>query len=248
MILCLDFDGVIADSINETLVVSTNAYYAKDQSNWIDIDDIDPKIITCFKKNRYLVAPARDFYVIHRIIETDGYFDRFNTLKADCSSEILDFEKRYFAFRKFLREEHKQKWLSYHILHKPVEKLIKSFTGDKYIITTKDLQSVLELCDYWKITKFIKAFYTKENLKSKRLALIDIFRKSDKKWSDFIFVDDNVEYFEEMGDISPIKCLALWGYVKPSYIAPPDIKCCSLDEMEPHVFRKIVAAYQNCEI
>ena len=235
MILGLDFDGVIADSINETLVVSTNAYYAKNKLNWIDIDDIAPKIITSYKKNRYLVAPARDFYVIHKIIEMGGSFDQFKAVKADCSSEILDFEKCYFEFRKFLRKEHKLKWFNYHILHQPVEKLIKNFVGEKYIITTKDLQSVLDLCDHWKITKFIKAFYTKENLKSKRLALIDILIKNDKKWSDFVFVDDNVEYFEEMGDISPAKCLALWGYVKPNYTVPADVKCCSLDEIEAYV-------------
>lgn len=243
MILCLDFDGVIADSIDETLVVSTNAYAAKDRSNWIDIDAIDPRTIACFKRHRHLVAPARDFYVIHRIIELGVGFDQFDDIKAHCKSEILDFEKRYFAFRSFLRSEHKRKWFDYHILHQPVEKLIKSFVGEKYIITTKDLQSVLELCEHWQITKFIKAFYTKENLKSKRLALIDIFKKNGKKWSDLIFIDDNVEYFEEMGDISPVKCLALWGYVKPNYTIPPDVKCCSLDEIEAYVFEKNIREF-----
>ncbi len=65
-ILCLDFDGVLCDSIDECLLTSYNAYFEK----YFDkIEKINQKFKNYFYEYRYFVRPAGEYLIIYKAFE-----------------------------------------------------------------------------------------------------------------------------------------------------------------------------------
>ena len=63
-----DFDGVIADSIDECLITSYNAYIndAKNNNNFIrNVSDVPLERQAFFYKNRKYVRPPGEYFIIH---------------------------------------------------------------------------------------------------------------------------------------------------------------------------------------
>ena len=61
-IIALDFDGVICDSIDECLLVSYFAFNNISSIDKINFSDINYNLISSFRKYRFIVGPAKDFF------------------------------------------------------------------------------------------------------------------------------------------------------------------------------------------
>ena len=93
--ICLDFDGVIADSIEETFIVSLNIYYG-----FSGPDNLDA-VRGLFFKYRGLVRPPHHFHALHYAIEltlkrgeTSGY-DQFRNLFFEAIEHCKIFKKQF---------------------------------------------------------------------------------------------------------------------------------------------------------
>ena len=100
-IIALDFDGVICDSIDECLLVSYHAFHGKSKIDKIDFSDIQEDLVNDFKKNRYIVGPAKDFYFLWKsIIEyrksSKEVINTFVKLKKLEANHELPYAKRFY--------------------------------------------------------------------------------------------------------------------------------------------------------
>ena len=69
--LALDFDGVVADSVGECLIVANNAYteYSSGTKTY-NLSELDPALISEFTRLRNFIRSGADFvYIIKSISE-----------------------------------------------------------------------------------------------------------------------------------------------------------------------------------
>ena len=177
-ILCLDFDGVICNSIDETLVVSYNAY--RIYQRLITEPEPDPQIpeaiLTGYRQFRYLVRPAKEFWVLMHLLHQG--INRIN--QAEFSHYILDYGKEmsayevlFFDTRQKLMDLHLADWLDHHTQYSQSKEawapLQEKF--NIYLVTTKNLPAVTHLNKYFTLGIADNKIWTKEKMDNKRNAI-----------------------------------------------------------------------------
>ena len=137
-IVCLDFDGVIVDSIKECLTVSKKAFLSAP----FEEGDVD----RLFYKYRFLVRPAYQYgfltaaiaLVLNNNEEEQLIESRFLALVGKASAEQKQqCSHRFFQAREELRQD-EQKWIDLHLLTDFGKSLVGKELTDYCIVTTKD--------------------------------------------------------------------------------------------------------------
>ena len=211
----LDFDGVIADSIEETFVVSLNIFYG-----FSGPDDLD-SVRQLFFKYRGLVRPPHHFWALHSAIKSalirgkaldyNQFRDIFFEAVEHCEIYKERFECLFFSLRKHLQLD-KSYWVSLN----PITEYGKSLVGrdlkDYYIVTTKDSLALDTLLSAYGIdvkVRFTKSDYEKHGSKGN---IINSVMDSSGPYKSAIFVDDATEHLDTV-DNSLVTCyFAHWGY------------------------------------
>ena len=158
-ILCLDFDGVICDSQKECLLVAYNAYNIlerKSLTREINLDSIPAQIRDQFLANRFLVRPAKEYWLLMDLIIkrlTIPNQKCFNSLANSYKNKLHEFENTFFRERQFIRENATDKWLS---LHRIYPEFTENWTKLKtefnvYIVTNKGSSTVSQLLGFFEI-------------------------------------------------------------------------------------------------
>jgi len=213
MILFLDFDGVIVDSIEECYIVSKEAYYG--HAIFTYDEDEYRKL---FYQYRGLVRPAHEYRALHRAIEfciRDEAYDRvedvFNGLVsgAQKKEEIL-FEKEFFYIRRLHKELDREAWMNMNPLTSYGESLV-SIDSNIFIVTTKNISATEDLLLHYNIP--VSGIYANDDIKragSKGNLIKQVM--DEKNEQSAIFIDDAVEHLNSVSD-RRVKCyFADWGY------------------------------------
>ena len=124
-LIALDFDGVICNSINECMLVSYNAYFNRPQDKGIDYSEISSQLQNRFKKYRYLVGPAQDFYFLWKSLFSENTSSKeivktYYQLKIDEAGMESSFVERFYYFRTKLKENHFRQWIILNPIYKQV--------------------------------------------------------------------------------------------------------------------------------
>ena len=222
-IIALDFDGVICDSIDECMLVSYNAYFNKSQNKEIDSSEIAPILQHRFKKYRYLVGPAQDFYFLWKSLFSKNISYReiekkYYKLKNDEMGMELPFAKRFYSLRAKLKEDHFNQW----ILLNPLYKQIKNFFNDAididnlFIVTAKDTDSVLDLLHANNIAINRKQIYGREISLDKVKLFNKIINETEIEPQNIFYIEDRISHSIRVKSLN-INCyLATWGYTSPT--------------------------------
>ena len=219
-ILCLDFDGVICNSIDECLLVSYNGYmkYTKhDEKQINNLSELSADVVKCFLKYRYMVRPAKDYFVlIDLVLNHSGEITKeiFQEHKKKLIKQLDEFEKVFFNTRSYLQDNNSEYWLRLNPFYKEfLEVWIDLFhTYEAFVVTNKNKKAVKALLDYNDIMIEPERLFTKEDFKSKNQALQLILEKYRRKNSEIIFIDDSPETIVESLEKFPKSYLANWGY------------------------------------
>lgn len=206
--LFLDFDGVLFDTVDEAynICINTNMF----KGNNFTVKDLE-----LFKKYRFLVGPAWNYYfIMNSIINNDQLIDSSKFIKTD---NAMKFESDFFSTRKTIKEDNYTTWLKlnkkYYFLDKLVEILDKR--TKVYIISTKDKDTVIDLLMSENIT-FIKSenILGKDSFNkygTKKEIILSILK--NKKYN-AIFIDDLSEHLLPCESIESLRLIqANWGYV-----------------------------------
>ncbi|MCK9282214.1 MAG: HAD family hydrolase [Melioribacteraceae bacterium] len=218
-LLCLDFDGVICDSIKECLLITYNSYHELNGENekLVDsIDEISQAVIEAFNKYRYLVRPASHYWMLMELIAkgekeiTEALF--FKSLIGH-DEILMKFERIFFSNRNILMNEKTDFWMSLNTIYPQFKEYIEKYGDDKfYIVTNKNESAVKTILDYYSIKIDISYLFAKERFTTKESALREIAKENDLSYANILFVDDSPATIEELTPIFPNSYLANWGY------------------------------------
>lgn len=219
-LLCLDFDGVICDSINECLLVAYNSYMKVEgrfDEMVTECNSIAREINDNFYKYRYLVRPARDYWKLIHLLMKDGVEISpaiFQSESDGNESKLNQFEKIFFDTRANMIENDFDHWISMNKIYKEFidtwEKLFAKH--DVYMVTNKNKMAVDAILRSNNIELEDDHIYTRESFQTKNEALRQIAKLNNKRKDEIIFIDDSPDTITETIEEFPKSFLANWGY------------------------------------
>ena len=212
-VYCLDFDGVLCNSIDECLVTGYNAYFRKEINTPLQVHR---DFRDYFYKYRYFVRPAGEYYVLFHAYEAGIELDKqsFDRLKGAMAPELDAYSNNFYECRYLLKKKDINHWLSLHKIYSQCKKFLNESNTSFYIITNKDLDSVKKLASYHGFSDKIIKIYSKEISLEKKKLFERLFEEYyiDPLIHQISFVDDNEDNLEEVQDLSLNLYHAFWGY------------------------------------
>lgn len=220
-LLCLDFDGVICDSINECLLVSYNCFFELNGQRFRQVEEIikiPANIREMFYRKRYLVRPAKDYWLLMKlIIEDNSLIDEENFSRNLIGKDdyLNEFEKLFFNYRENMIKERLELWLSLNPIYPEFYDYYRvNSTKEFYIVTNKNRSAVETILKHNNIEIDQANIISKEILKSKESALKKIAELNKLDNNQLIFIDDSPATIRELNSLFPNSYLANWGYYK----------------------------------
>jgi|GEM_PF-1997329 len=212
-VYCFDFDGVLCDSLNESLLTSYNAYFKRDAKS---VAEIDPAVRDFFYKHRHLVRPAGEYYVLFYAFEkgeTVVEQDRFLQLKAGLMREMNDHAERFYASRQRFKQD-LDSWLGLHRLYPECIDFLEQRSHRFFIVSNKDRESVVALSRHHGYSNRIIEIYSKEMGTDKRILLNKLIEDQGLNPSTcrIVFVDDHAGTLGEVRQLPLELYQAAWGY------------------------------------
>lgn len=224
MLLILDFDGVICNSIYECWCTATETYniFVKGRGNSCTIPETDKAVKKLFYQYRFCVRPPGEFLVLLSLIKEYGGVDEkeFTEKKEKQSLEIKKFGELFFEIRNKNRKNHLKHWLRLHTPSIDFLGFWEKWGKEKkiYIATNKDLESVMLLFGEWEISIRKEMVFSKEIGDDKKYLISCILDHEKIQPENVLFVDDHIYTLIEAKPLGLKMGLALWGYTYPRSI------------------------------
>ncbi len=219
-VLALDFDGVICDSLDECLLTAYNAYQKeRGVLSFLDsVNDIDMKLRNAFQRWRYLVRPAGEYGLLLDVLlhgEPTLLPQNFEERRQSEVARIAKFERLFFQTRRELRQRSLEKWSGLHRLYSEFREYwpsVKKGFEQHYIVTTKDMTSVLYFNDKWRLGFKREHIFTKDNSAAKANSVACIASENGIGCESVVFVDDHPDHLSDVAPTNAVCCWAAWGY------------------------------------
>lgn len=231
-ILCLDFDGVIVDSIEECFLNAYNSYFRYKgvrKEKIYSLEQTDPNLYEQFRKFRYLVRPAGEYFVLmHLLIGNIDNLSReiFIAEAGKRQSELFRFEKTFFSLREEMLRNKKNEWLS---LHRVYPEFSEAWLQIKekfnlFIVTNKNFEAVNSLLEYFQISIPPEKIFSYEKITSKKESVKYLASSLKISVDQITFVDDSPETIKELLEEGINAKFAQWGYAPPQISNSNSIK------------------------
>jgi len=129
-VLALDFDGVIADSLEECLVVGFNAFsqYRQQDRRLFRLDEMDFQMSEEAKRIRKYIRTGEDyvfiFLALHREITIDDQ-NKFDAFKEQNHLLQPEFRELFYQQREVFSTELSDKWIALNPLYPDMENFLK---------------------------------------------------------------------------------------------------------------------------
>jgi len=215
LLVFLDFDGVICDSINECLVSSWYGYYQlyKEQQ---------PVEVPILLKERFLrlrpfIRSGEDYMVIQELLVTDirinNQLDFDRQLETAGKEKLELFKTLFYKARTYYLKEQPDYWFSLNPIYGHLKSKLSALGASPffYIISTKKVDFIVEILKNNGIT--VNRERIIYSAAQQKLSLISAML--DKKNADrALLLDDQVEHLSGNRDPRIQTFLCLWGYIK----------------------------------
>lgn len=226
-VLVLDFDGVVCDSRAECLVVAYNAY-CRLTGRFREVNapaEIEPEVWALLVRNRYLVRPADEYFVLVESSLEPGVVqltqDAFDERKRGCAAAMRSFRPLFFEVRHEVMRDRPKQWLAWHHMYSEFADFWEEErpADGAYLVTTKDALSIDRLLTHYEIEIPRRKRWTAERIGgSKAAALGEIVRSEGIEPHDAVFVDDHVGHLKDVAAVGFRCCLASWGFCDPTAV------------------------------
>ena len=233
-ILIFDFDGVLCNSIHDSLFTALQAYsdavpghklpWAKgtERTRIFQFEKENAGFFHQFTDLMPLGNFAQDYFVFLRLLETDSVKsihsqNDFNTFKKTLPEEQLrSYEEIFYRNRVGMQNENPDEWVQllpcFEGMKESIPELAHRFL--LAIATSKDYQSVHLLLNHWDLAKY----FSRENIldkdfaESKREHLVKFQEEHGIPYSAMHFIDDKLSHLFAVQDLGVQAYLALWGF------------------------------------
>ncbi len=222
-LICLDFDGVLCNSVLECFVSSWIGYYKNYEKE--SRDRVELKELRLFRSYRPFIRSGEDYMMLHYCIENgiepknQNEFDQH--LQKMEPGTLEEFRTIFYSVRQNLLATEKQWWLSLNPVFDFLRVLLHQFAANEHfhVVSTKEVYYINRILTFNGVTwpedrlhctgKTPKIPYIRELLTS---------RKKDGA----LFIDDQIDHFTDR-DPRIMSHLAGWGYVKEEWLESKEI-------------------------
>jgi phosphoglycolate phosphatase-like HAD superfamily hydrolase len=219
-LLCLDFDGVICDSVLECLVSSWIAYYrelAESQPSHVAVG-----LRSDFAALRPFIRSGEDYILIQElldrslVIKNQQDFDSY--ISAAGAERMKRFKALFYKAREELVERDRDYWLSLNPVYPHMEEALRGLAGreELHIVSTKRANFIAEILASRGIEFPLSRIHYASNIE--KIEIVDaLLAESNLERS--VFVDDQIDHLRREGMSAGIDSkLAAWGYIKPEWL------------------------------
>jgi len=217
----LDFDGVICDSILETLVSSWRGYYllrGEEEPRAMPVT-----LLQEFKRLRPFVRAGEDFILIHELvadkipIHSQQVFDDQLTQRGE--RRVTDYRESFYAARRELLMHDREYWIGLNRLYPHVAPCLSDWSSSPslYILSTKRAGFIVEILHAKGIPMDPKRVLSCEAREKKNIILQTLAARGSER---ALFVDDQIDHLtsEPARDPRITGCLASWGYIQRQWL------------------------------
>ncbi|MDD4363999.1 MAG: hypothetical protein PHD33_07340 [Atribacterota bacterium] len=233
-ILAIDYDGVIVDSVLESLFISHNAYlklYGKNKremfggklltfQKWPAIQKKYKKDIQYYSSLRPYIRGATDYGLIQKIMEEGKsiYNQReFDEYRKTVQFDFQKFHDLFYLERKKVQQENYTGWLSLEPPFQEVLKGIRQFISEglKVVIATSNRREYIAdtfLPQYFNIKIDQDDILDFSFGEDKSIQMQYLQEKYQLNYENICFIDDQLAHLELVHDLGINVVLAGWSY------------------------------------
>lgn len=233
-LLCLDFDGVICNSMNECMLVTYNAY---SESHLTTVADLPPAYRDTFQRHRYLVRDPGEYYLLVDRVPQGGALNQawFKQALEREAAACTRFREKFFAARQVLRQQNMSAWLELHPCYRELVDFVKQASVPIDIITTKDEESVGLLLDEYGISDRVSRIFGQQALRvygGKAQAIRHTCNERGVAPASTAYLDDHLQHLLDVRVTGVNLWYATWGYTDPSVSqVPSDVRVLTIDRV-----------------
>ena len=210
----LDFDGVIADGLNECILVSWNGYYDKhlDDFSLAGLAKVPDWFVERFTHCRNFAKHLGHFAVAildrDTPIQTQTDYERLY-LSLD-PLEVESFVAKVNEYRANARTHQESLWLDQHTLYPHIQSFLQGLDAPLYIVSAKDRDSIIKILAKAEIEITSRQVFGEQ--RNKLIALRAIQQYESVRPEEILFLDDNIINVIDVQQSGYGAYWALWGY------------------------------------
>jgi len=212
MILALDFDGVICDSVRECLDTSYRAYRSCHPEESLPEQPM-ASWSAAFLERRGMVRPSGHYYTLWQWIlrrpELRLSPDEFEAMAEAESAATSKFEETFHRVRDKMRVLSPQAFVLANPLYPGVAEVWSQLVTPRYVVSAKDEPSVRLILEAHQLT--VDGIYGRGS-GSKPSTLRLLADRYGVSIQDVLFVDDNALHVADAAHVGATAMLATWGY------------------------------------
>jgi len=233
-ILALDFDGVIVNSVLDSLFVGHNAYlrlYGQGKKkyfggelftfkNWGEIKKQYQEEIKYYRSLRPYIRGATDYGLLQKLIEENKSInnqEEFDNYRKTVKFDFKAYEKEFFKERERLQNINYRAWFnlepSYSKVIEGIKKLLEE--GIKIVIATSNRRKAIARSftpEYFGFTIEPEDILDKRYGEDKSEQMKQIVKLYNIKFEEIYFVDDLVSHLIQTRLLGVKVLLAGWSY------------------------------------
>ena len=233
-ILALDFDGVIVDSVLDSLFVGHNAYlrlYGQGKKkyfggelftfkNWEETKKQYQEEIKYYRTLRPYIRGATDYGLIQKVIEENKSVknqEEFDNYRKTVEFNFKAYEKEFFKERERLQNINYRAWFNleppYPKVIEGIKKLLEEET--KIVIATSNRRKAIARSftpEYFGFTIEAEGILDKRYGEDKSEQMKHIVKLYNVKFEEINFVDDQVSHLIQTRLLGVKVLLAGWSY------------------------------------
>ena len=233
-ILALDFDGVIVDSVFDSLFVGHNAYlrlYGPGEKkyfggelftfeNWGETKKQHQEEIKYYRTLRPYIRGATDYGLIQKLIEENKFVksqEEFDNYRKAVEFDFEAYEREFYKERERLQNINYRAWFNLEPAYPKVIEGIKKLLeeGTKVVIATSNRRKAIAESfapEYFNFTIKPEDILDKRYGEDKSEQMRQIVKLYDVKFEDIYFVDDQVSHLIQTRPLGVKVILAGWSY------------------------------------
>jgi len=233
-ILALDFDGVIVDSVLDSLFVGHNAYlrlYGSGKKkyfggeiftfeNWEETKKQYQEEIKYYRTLRPYIRGATDYGLIQKLIEENKFVndqEEFDNYRKTVKFDFEAYEKEFYKERERLQNINYRAWFNleppYLKVTGGIKKLLEE--GTKIVIATSNRRKAIAKSftpEYFGFTIKPEDILDRRFGEDKSEQMKHIVKSYNIKFEEIYFVDDQVSHLIQTRTLGVKVLLAGWSY------------------------------------
>ncbi len=246
-LICIDFDGVLCDSVLECFVSSWIGFfhlYRKERPMSVSLEEMET-----FRSYRPYIRSGEDFIILQDCIfkkvplTSQDDFDRVRS--ALTAETIQTYRDHFYSARTKLLEEERITWLRLNPLFPQVSGFIDrvAVCDQSHIISTKKVEFIAEVLQASGISWPLERIHCSED-EQKPAFIKKIMDKTD--YNRALFFDDQIDHFksnnrEQNAVITGY--LPVWGYIKKEWLTRDVLAPLGVKAIDAEQFYELMTQY-----